>query len=115
MSWTVRGQVRFMAALANGEVLSEDASTFLLATMHPIRSHAWGLGTVGATSYKGGWLDGDSVTRQMGVVNGCAVAIITYGVGLVARHCDGDSAHVEQPNTLAGLLDQRLGWERTYG
>ena len=42
--------------------------------MHPIEAHSWGLGTIGATAWKGGWLRADTVTRQMGIVDGYAVA-----------------------------------------
>lgn len=111
MPWTVREQVRFMAALGNGQVVSKAASQYLLATMKPIPSHAWGLGTIGATAYKGGWLRADTVTRQMGIVDGYAVAIITDGVGPVARQSDGDAAHVRQLDRLATLLEARLAYE----
>lgn len=111
MPWTVREQVRFMAALGNGKVVSKAASRYLLDTMQPIESHAWGLGTIGATAYKGGWLRADTVTRQMGIVDGYAVALITDGVGPVVRQSDGDSAHVRQLNRLATLLQARLTYE----
>lgn len=113
MRWSVRQQVRFMAALANGKVVSKAASAYLLATMHPVKAQAWGLGTVGATAYKGGWLRSDAATRQMGILDGYAVAIITDGVGPAVRQTDGDSAHVQQMNKLAELLSQRLAHERS--
>ncbi len=113
MRWSVREQVRFMAALANGKVVSKAASAYLLATMHPIKAHAWGLGTVGATAYKGGWLRSDTATRQMGILDGYAVVIMTDGVGPAVRQTDGDSAHVQQMNQLAELLSQRLARRRS--
>ena len=113
MPWTVREQVRFMAALANGRVVSQAASAYLMKTTRPIRAYAWGLGTIGATTYKGGWLRRDTVTRQMGIVDGYAVAIITDGVGPAVRQDDGDSAHVQQMNKLARLLERRLDDERS--
>lgn len=112
MSWSAREQVRFMAALANGRVVSKAASAYLLRVMHPVRAHAWGLGTVGASAFKGGWLRADTVTRQMGLVDGYAVAIITDGVGPAVLQSDGDRAHVQQMNRLAALLRDRLEDER---
>ncbi len=109
MSWSPREQVRFMAALANGKVVSPAASSWLLAQMHPIPEHRWGLGTIGASAFKGGWLTPSSETRQMGIVGGYAVAIITVGQGPAVVQTDGDSAHVQQMNRLAALLADRLG------
>ena len=80
--------------------------------MQPIRAHAWGLGTIGATAYKGGWLRASTATRQMGIVDGYAVAIITTA-GPAVRQTDGDSAHVRQMNRLARLLEERLAYERS--
>ena len=112
MSWSIREQVRFMAALDDGKVVSRAASAYLLKEMRPIQAHAWGLGTIGAAAYKGGWLRSDTVTRQMGIVDGYAVAIIT-NVGPAVRQTDGDSAHVRQMNRLARLLEKRLAYERS--
>jgi hypothetical protein len=108
MSWSVRQQVRFMAALAAGRVVSAKASSFLLGQMHPIAAHRWGLGQIGASSFKGGWLRSNTETRQMGIVGGYAVAIITAGDGPAVVQTDGDSAHVWQMNRLAALLAERL-------
>ena len=83
--------------------------------MRPIRAHAWGLGTIGASAYKGGWLRASTATRQMGIVDGYAVAIITDAVGPAVRQTDGDSAHVEQMNYLAKVLDRRLALESGRG
>ena len=115
MPWSIREQVRFMGALANGKVVSRDSSAYLLESMRPIPDHAWGLGTIGATAYKGGWLRSDTVTRQMGIVDGYAVAIITDGVGPAVRQSDSDSAHVRQLNKLARLLEKRLAYEASRG
>lgn len=109
MSWSPRQQVRFMAALAAGRVVSAKASSWLLGQMQPISAHRWGLGTIGASSFKGGWLTPESETRQMGIVGGYAVAIITVGEGPAVVQTDGDSAHVQQMNRLAALLAKRLG------
>ena len=108
MQWTVRQQLRFMAALHAGRVVSPDASAFLLGQMHPIAAHRWGLGRIGAGSFKGGWLRADTETRQMGIVGGYAVAIITAGDGPTVLQTDGDSAHVQQMDRLAALLATRL-------
>ena len=54
----------------------------------------------------------DTVTRQMGIVDGYAAAIITDAVGPAIRQSDGDSAHVRQMNRLARLLEQRLAYEQ---
>ena len=66
-----------MAALSSGRVVSKAASAYILSSMRPIAAHRWGLGTIGAGPFKGGWLRSDTVTRQMGIVDGYAVAIIT--------------------------------------
>jgi hypothetical protein len=108
MQWSIREQVRFMAALAAGRVVSKASSAYLLRTMHPIAAHRWGLGTIGAGAFKGGWLRSYTETRQMGIVDGYAVAIITAGDGPAVVQTDGDSAHVRQMNRLAALLKTRL-------
>jgi hypothetical protein len=110
MSWSIREQVRFMAALNAGRVVSPAASRFLLRTMRPIEAHSWGLGTINATAYKGGWLRSTTATRQMGLVDGYAVAITTT-IGPAEVQTDGDSAHVQQMNRLARLLRDRLAFE----
>ena len=112
MQWTIREQVRFMAALHAGRVVSKGASAYLLASMRPIAAHRWGLGTIGPGPFKGGWLRSDTVTRQMGIVDGYAVAIITDHVGPAVVQTDGDSAHVHQMNYLAKVLARRLALER---
>ncbi|GAA1428148.1 hypothetical protein GCM10009616_07090 [Microlunatus lacustris] len=111
MSWSVREQVRFVAALASGDVVSPAASDYLLESMQPIEEHAWGLGTIGASAYKGGWLRDDRVTRQLGIVDGYAVAVITDGVGPAVVQTDGDAAHVRQMDRLAAQLAERLAAE----
>ncbi len=111
MQWTIREQVRFMAALSSGRVVSKAASAYILSSMRPIAAHRWGLGTIGAGPFKGGWLRSDTVTRQMGIVDGYAVAIITDHVGPAVLQSDGDSAHVEQMNYLAKVLKRRLALE----
>lgn len=113
MSWSVREQVRFMAALAAGDVVTPAASAYLLEAMQPIPEHAWGLGTIGADAYKGGWLRAGRVTRQMGLVDGYAVAILTDSVGPVVVQTDGDAAHVRQMDRLAAALEERLAAERS--
>lgn len=113
MPWSAREQVRFMAALASGRVVSRRTSDHLLSAMRPVEAHAWGLGTIGARAYKGGWLRADRITRQMGLVDGYAVALVTDGVGPAVVQTDGDSAHVRQLNRLARQLEQRLDAERS--
>jgi hypothetical protein len=107
--WSLREQVRFMAALANGRVVSPATSEFLLQQMQPIAAHRWGLGAIGARAFKPGWYRRDTETRQMGIVGDYAVAIITAGVGPAVRQSDGDYAHVWQMNRLADLLARRIG------
>lgn len=115
MQWTIREQVRFMAALASGRVVSKASSSYLLSVMHPIPAHQWGLGSIGASAFKGGWLRADTVTRQLGIVDGYAVAIITDHVGPAVVQTDGDAAHVQQMNYLATVLDRRLAIEGRRG
>jgi hypothetical protein len=111
MPWSLREQVRFMAALDSGEVVSPATSAYLLETMRPITAHRWGLGTIGATTFKGGWLRQGRVTRQLGLLGSHAVAIST-DQGPVVRQTDGDSAHVQTMDDLAALLAARLAWEQ---
>ena len=115
MLWTIREQVRFMAALSAGRVVSKAASAYLLSSMRPISAHRWGLGTIGAGPFKGGWLRSNTVTRQMGIVDGYAVAIITDAQGPAVLQSDGDSAHVAQMNYLAKILKRRLALESGRG
>ncbi len=115
MPWSLREQVRFATAMARGRVVSRPASAYLRRTMQPIRSQAWGLGTIDAEAFKGGWLRGDTVTRQFGIVDGYAVAVITAGVGPAVVQSDGDAAHVRQLDRLAARLERRLDHERTSG
>ncbi len=110
-SWTPREQVRFMAALANEKVVSPAASGWVRSQMKPIKSHRWGLGTVGSKTFKGGWLTAETDTRQMGLLDGYAVAIITDGEGPAVPQSDGDYAHVEQMDKLAKVLSRCLNGE----
>jgi hypothetical protein len=109
MLWRVEDQVLFMAALARGEVVSPATSAYLLEAMQPVQSQSWGLGDVGATAVKGGWLTPTTETRQMGLLNGYAVAVVTDAVGPAVLQSDGDEAHVEQLDRLAAMLAERLG------
>jgi len=109
MQWSVAEQVRFMAALGNGEVVSPDASAFLLQQMRPIASQRWGLGAIGARAFKPGWVSAQTETRQMGIVGNYAVAIITAGDGPATIQSDGDYAHAWQLDRLARLLAERIG------
>jgi hypothetical protein len=109
MQWSVAEQVRFMAALGNGQVVSPDASAFLLREMQPIPEQQWGLGSIGARAFKPGWVNAQTETRQMGIVGNYAVAIITAGDGPATRQGDGDYAHEWQLNRLARLLAERIG------
>jgi hypothetical protein len=109
MQWSVREQVRFLAALDAGKVVSPAASRFLLTKMQPIAAHRWGLGAIGASAFKPGWYRPGTETRQMGIVGDYAVAIITAGDGPAVRQSDGDYAHVWQMNRLADLLARRIG------
>jgi hypothetical protein len=109
MQWSVSEQVRFMAALGNGEVVSPAASAFLLREMQPIPEQQWGLGSIGSRAFKPGWVSAQTETRQMGIVGDYAVAIITAGDGPATIQGDGDYAHVWQLDRLARLLAERIG------
>ena len=109
MHWSVREQVRFMAALGNGDVVSPEASAYLLREMQPIPEQQWGLGSIGARAFKPGWVNERTETRQMGIVGDHAVAIITAGDGPATRQRDGDFAHQTQMDQLAWLLAKRIG------
>ncbi len=108
MQWAPVDQIRFLRAMWRGEVVSRASSVYLMEQMNPIRAHEWGLGTVGATNFKGGWYRSTTVTRQMGFLDGYAVVIITDHVGPSVLQSDGDYAHVQQMNLLASRLKQRL-------
>ena len=69
--------------------------------MQPIPSQRWGLGTIGASAFKPGWMNAETESRQMGIVGDFAVAIVT-------SDGDGDFAHASQLNRLAQLLAKRL-------
>lgn len=107
MQWSVREQVRFMAAVGNGRVVSPSASAYLLREMQPIPEQRWGLGTIGASAFKPGWMGVDAESRQMGIVGDFAVAIITAGEGATGGQ-SGDAAHSSQLDRLAKLLAERL-------
>ena len=109
MHWDVAEQVRFMAALGNGEVVSREASAYLLEQMQPIPEQQWGLGSIGARAFKPGWVNAQTETRQMGIVGDYAVAIITAGDGPATRQGDGDFAHERQLDRLARLFATRVG------
>jgi hypothetical protein len=108
MQWAPVEQIRFLRGLWRGQVVSPAASGYLMEQMNPIPAHEWGLGTVGATTFKGGWYRSTTVTRQMGFLNGYAVVVITDHVGPSVLQTDGDYAHVQQMNYLAGRLRERL-------
>ena len=112
--WSVREQVRFMAALANGQVVSPQASAFLLREMQPIEPQRWGLGTIGARAFKPGWMTAKTESRQMGIVGDFAVAIITAGEDPAATQGAVDNAHAMQLNRLAQLLAKRLDEARCF-
>ena len=114
MQWHVREQVRFMSALANGLVVTPQASAFLLREMQPIESQRWGLGTIGARAFKPGWMNARTESRQMGIVGDFAVAIITAGGDPGAPNGTGDYAHAWQLNRLARLLAERLDESRCF-
>ncbi|WP_432559932.1 hypothetical protein [Granulicoccus sp. GXG6511] len=111
MTWRVERQVEFLVALHEGRVVSPESSQYILDHMQPITSQSWGLGAAGSSAYKGGWLRANTETRQMGIVDGYAVALITSGVGPAEVQSDGDSAHVDQMNKLATQLRARLSHE----
>lgn len=115
MEWRIRDQIMVMAALAKGEVVSRKADKYVLANMNPVKSESWGLGTIGASAFKGGWLEPSTETRQMGIVGDYAVAIITNGVGPAELQIDGDYAHVRQMNRLARILAENLAADRATG
>ncbi|MGI8456654.1 MAG: hypothetical protein ACR2LI_00870 [Propionibacteriaceae bacterium] len=82
--------------------------------MRPIKPQSWGLGLIGATPFEGGWLRPDTATRQLRIVDGSAVAIITH-LGPTGRQSDGDSAHVQGINRVARSLRGRLAYKTDCG
>lgn len=88
--WPVTEQARFMAALERGCVLDRSSTAFLLQEMGDvIPEQRWGLGIIGAPSFKGGWgpdPDGTYRVEQMGVVGEPGQR---YAVAVAARPDDG--------------------------
>lgn len=86
--WALASQATFMASLAAGCL---QGSSYLLEEMGQVSAdQRWGLGTAGSQAFKGGWGPGSSggyLVRQMGTLNGNAVAIAalpsdgTFGSG----------------------------------
>jgi hypothetical protein len=105
MQWTLEEQVKFMAAIGNGELISPRASSFLLRHMQPIASQRWGLGIIGSRAFKPGWMTAQTESRQMGIVGDFAVAIITSGAD---PNAPSDPTHASQLNRLALLLATRI-------
>lgn len=110
MNWSIRNQIRFMAALKAGKAVNKKTSRYVLNQMNPVPEHSWGLGTIGASQFKGGWYSKgyETDTRQMGIVGDYAVVIITDGDGPKVLQTDGDYAHVRQMNKLAKMLKKHL-------
>lgn len=71
--WDVQSQARFFSELSRGCVLDPRSTGFLLGVLgQVVQEQSWGLGGVGATSFKGGWgaKSGESAfqVRQVGLV-----------------------------------------------
>ena len=111
MQWGLEEQVKFMAAIGNGQVVSPQASAYLLRHMQPIASQRSGLGIIGARAFKGGWMNAQSESRQMGIVGDFAVALITAGAEDTAS---SDAMHASQLNRLALLLASRIEDSRCF-
>ncbi len=111
MQWGVEEQVKFMAAMGNGNLVSPKASFFLLRQMQPVASQRWGLGIIGARAFKPGWMNAQTESRQMGIVGDFAVALITAGG---EPSTSSDAMHSRQLNRLAALLAARIEDERCF-
>lgn len=105
MQWSLEEQVKFMAAIGNGTLISPQASSFLLRHMQPIASQRWGLGIIGSRAFKPGWMTARTESRQMGIVGDFAAAIITSGAD---PNAPSDPTHARQLNQLALLLATRI-------
>lgn len=70
--WALPEQAQFVAAVRRGCVLDQPAAEYLFTEMAGvIDEQRWGLGSVGAVAFKGGWdVDDDDLAyvRQVGVV-----------------------------------------------
>ena len=111
MQWGLEEQVKFMAAMGNGKLVSPQASSFLLRQMQPIASQRWGLGIIGASAFKPGWMNARTESRQMGIVGDFAVALITAGGD---PNAPSDAMHASQLNRLALLLATRIDEARCF-
>lgn len=85
--WPAAAQAEFLAALARGCVVDAATTDYLVAAMGDVDpSQSWGLGTIDAVAFKGGWgpdPDGAYLVRQMGIVTApdghqYAAAMITH-------------------------------------
>jgi hypothetical protein len=111
MEWDLKEQVKFMAAMGNGTLVSPQASSFLLGQMQPIASQRWGLGIIGARAFKPGWMNAQTESRQMGIVGDFAVALITAGGD---PNAPSDPMQARQLNRLALLLATRVEEARCF-
>jgi hypothetical protein len=105
MQWGLEEQVKFMAAMGNGKLVSSRASLFLLRQMQPIASQRRGLGIIGARAFKPGWKNEQTESRQMGIVGDFAVGLITAGD---EPNTPSDATHASQLDRLALLLAKRI-------
>ncbi len=108
-TWDVDGQAQFLASAARGCLMSPASTFYLLTHMsNVIEEQQWGLGTVGATAYKGGWGDdaddGDSpfVVRQVGINHGADGN--PYVIAIAVRPADGTF------DSGVALIDEVAAW-----
>lgn len=108
--WPVEMQAQFLSSLGRNCLLDATSTNYLINQMsNSIPSQRFGLGTIGALAYKGGWgpdPNGAYLVRQMGLVRTSSGNLAT--VAITARPTDG---------TFAGgqaLLSRVSAWVQTH-
>lgn len=108
--WSAEMQAQFMSSLARNCLLDAASTDYLLNAMSaPIASQRFGLGTVGALAYKGGWgpdPGGAYLVRQMGLVRTSSGKLAA--VAITARPTDGTFASGQT------LVSQVAAWAATH-
>lgn len=108
--WPVEMQAQFLSSLGRNCLLDATSTDYLINQMsNTIPAQRFGLGTIGALAYKGGWgpdPNGGYLVRQMGLVRTSSGYLAT--VAITARPTDG---------TYAGgqaLLSRVSSWVQTH-
>lgn len=104
--WSVENQAQFMSSLARSCLLDATSTSYVITQLsNTTSSQRFGLGTVGAAVFKGGWgpdPDGKYLVRQMGLLK--TSSGYRAAVAITARPPDGTYASGQV------LLSQVASW-----